>query len=243
MTSPRFFGRTAVVTGAGSGTGRSTALRLAREGARVVGVGRNGLRLQSVAAEAAGAAGHVEAFEADLIGDEGIRALASRLAEETALLDVLVHSAGVHSVGSVASTPVEELDRQYRTNVRAPYLLTQLLIPLLVRSSGQIVFLCSSAVRRALAGLGAYTASKHAVRGLADTLREELNPQGIRVLTVYPGRIAGPMQEALHQLEGRPYRPDRLLQPDDVATAILDSLSLPRTAEVTDLDIRPMLKP
>ena len=81
------------------------------------------------------------------------------------------------------------------------------------------------------------------LRALADALREELNPRGIRVLTVYPGRTAGPMQETLHQLEGRPYRLDRLLQPDDVAATIMDVLSLPRTAEVTDIDIRPMLKP
>jgi NAD(P)-dependent dehydrogenase (short-subunit alcohol dehydrogenase family) len=146
-------------------------------------------------------------------------------------------------VGQVSSLPVEELDRQYRTNVRAPYLLTQLLIPMLESAAGQIVFVSSSAVRRAVAGMGAYAATKHAVRALADALREELNPSGIRVLTVYPGRTAGPMQETLHQLEGRPYRLDRLLQPDDVAAIILDTLSLPRSAEVTDIDIRPMLKP
>jgi NAD(P)-dependent dehydrogenase (short-subunit alcohol dehydrogenase family) len=243
VTSPRFVGRTAVVTGAGSGIGRATAIGLAREGARVVGVGRNEPRLQSAAAEADGAAGRIEAFEADLMTDEGIQDVASRLAEECAVLDILVHSAGVHAIGSVASTPIEELDRQYRTNLRAPYLLTQALIPMLKAADGQIVFLNSSTVRRAVAGLGAYAASKHALRGLADALRQELNPLGIRVLSVYPGRTAGPMQEALHRLEGRPYRPDRLLQPDDVAATIMDVLSLPRTAEVTDLHIRPMLKP
>jgi NAD(P)-dependent dehydrogenase (short-subunit alcohol dehydrogenase family) len=177
------------------------------------------------------------------MADEGIRGLASRLAGDAGSIDVLVHGAGVHAVGQVSSLPVEELDRQYRTNVRAPYLLTQLLIPMLESAAGQIVFVSSSAVRRAVAGVGAYAATKHAVRALADALREELNPRGIRVLTVYPGRTAGPMQETLHQLEGRPYRLDRLLQPDDVAAIILNALSLPRSAEVTDIDIRPMLKP
>jgi NAD(P)-dependent dehydrogenase (short-subunit alcohol dehydrogenase family) len=233
----------AVVTGAGSGIGRAVALRLAQEGARVVGVGRDRLRLETVATEASGAAGQIDGIEVDLIGDDGIRGLASRLAGDAASVDVLVHSAGVHAVGEASSLPVEELDRQYRTNVRAPYLLTQLLIPMLESAAGQIVFVSSSVVRRAVAGVGAYAATKHAVRGLADALREELNPRGVRVLTVYPGRTAGPMQETLHQLESRPYRLDRLLQPDDVAAIILDALSLPRSAEVTDIDIRPMVKP
>ena len=72
----------AVVTGAGSGIGRAVAIGLAREGARVVGVGRDRPRLQSAAAEADGAAGHIDGFEADLMGDEGIQDLASRLAED-----------------------------------------------------------------------------------------------------------------------------------------------------------------
>lgn len=209
----------------------------------MVGVGRNAARLDSAAAEAAGAAGRIERFEADLQQDRGIRDLACRLAERAAPLDVLVHSAGVHGVGPVASTPVEELDREYRTNVRAPYLLTQLLMPLLVKARGQVVFVSSSAVGRAAGGLGAYAASKHAMRGLADALREEVNPDGIRVLTVYPGRTAGPLQEALHAREGRPYDPRRLLQPEDVAGIIVEALSLPRTAEVTDVHIRPLRKP
>ncbi len=243
MTTLRFLDRVAVVTGAGSGIGRATAVGLAREGARVFGVGRNQSRVRSAAVEAGAAAGRIEVFEADLTTDERLQDIAARLAEKCAVLDILVHSAGVHAVGSVASMPIEELDRQYKTNFRAPYLLTRALIPMLERAGGQIVFLNSSAVRRAVAGRAAYAASKHALRGLADALREELNPHGIRVLTVYPGRTASSMQEALHRLEGQPYNPERLLQPEDVAAIIMDVLSLPRTAEVTDLHIRPMLKP
>jgi NADP-dependent 3-hydroxy acid dehydrogenase YdfG len=84
--------------------------------------------------------------------------------------------------------------------------------------------------------------TKHALRAIADSLRGEVNPDGVRVLSVYLGRTASEMQERIHQMEGRPYRPELLLQPQDVASVILNALSLPRTAEVTDIHIRPMLK-
>ena len=77
---------------------------------------------------------------------------------------------------------------------------------------------------------------------MADALRAELNPDGVRVLSVFPGRTASRMQEAVHRGEGRPYRPEALLQPADVAEAVLAALRLPPTAETTDLHIRPALK-
>ena len=65
---------------------------------------------------------------------------------------------------------------------------------------------------------------------------------GVRVLSVYLGRTASEMQERIHQMEGKPYRPELLLQPDDVASVVINALSLARTAEVTDISIRPMIK-
>ena len=90
--------------------------------------------------------------------------------------------------------------------------------------------------------LAQYDLTKHALKAIADSLRGEVNPDGVRVLSVYLGRTASEMQERIHQAEGRPYRPELLLQPQDVASVIVNALSLPRTAEVTDIHIRPMLK-
>jgi len=70
-----------------------------------------------------------------------------------------------------------------------------------------------------------------------------VNRFGIRVMSVYPGRMATPMQEAVHRFEGHPYEPGALLQPSDVADAIVAALDLPRSAEVTDIMLRPMKKP
>jgi NADP-dependent 3-hydroxy acid dehydrogenase YdfG len=122
--------------------------------------------------------------------------------------------------------------------------ITQALLPALRVRCGQVVFVNSSAGvnmqgTRHIAG---YAACKHALRALADCLRAEVNIDGIRVLSVYPGRTATAMQEAIHMREGRLYNPEDLLQPDDVVAAVITALDMPRTAELTDIMLRPMRK-
>jgi NADP-dependent 3-hydroxy acid dehydrogenase YdfG len=127
--------------------------------------------------------------------------------------------------------------------VRAPFLLTQLLLPSLRASSGQIAFVNSGRVLTTRVATGQFTATQHALRSLTDTLRMELNPEGIRVLSVYPGRTATRRSRKVTAQEGAVYRPERLLQPADIARVLAESLALSRTAEVTDIIIQPMLKP
>ncbi len=135
------------------------------------------------------------------------------------------------------------LDLQYATNVRAPYVLTKRLLPLLTASRGQIVFVNSSAGLNAKRpDAGQYAATKHALRAIADSLREEVNPEGVRVLSVYLGRTATPLQEALFREQGKDYHAEMLLQPEDVASVVVQTLMLPPTAEVTEISIRPMRK-
>jgi NAD(P)-dependent dehydrogenase (short-subunit alcohol dehydrogenase family) len=145
-------------------------------------------------------------------------------------------------LGPIEEAPVEDFDRQYRTNVRGPYVLTQALLPMFRGSRGEVVFVNSSIVLNARAGTGQYAATKLALKAIADSLRAEVNADGRRVLSVFLGRTATPMQETIHDREGRDYHPDRLLQPEDVAAVVLSAVSLPRTAEVTDINIRPMIK-
>ncbi|MEJ2684988.1 MAG: SDR family NAD(P)-dependent oxidoreductase [Candidatus Sulfobium sp.] len=107
---------------------------------------------------------------------------------------------------------------------------------------GQIVFINSSAGLKARAGVSQYAATKHALRAVADSLREEVNAHGIRVLSIYPGRTSTPMQEIVHRMEGRIYDPDHFMRPEDIASVVINSLHLPGSAEVTDVSIRPMNK-
>lgn len=242
ISSSALEGHTCVVTGASSGIGRATAIALAAAGATVYGVARRRDELEATASETNGA-GRFEPYEADLVVDEQIGRLAEVLRAGEGGVDVLVHSAGTISLGELETASVHDLDRQYAANVRAPYLLTQALLPALRAREGHIVFINSTAGLAARANVAQYAATKHALKALADSLREEVNPQGIRVSSVYPGRTATPLQSEVHALEGKPYAPERLMQPEDVASVVLNALVLPRGAELTDIMVRPMLKP
>jgi len=231
----------AVITGASSGIGRALALGLAAQGANVCLVGRNLECLEAVAAAAQRAGGSARPYRVDLTLDEEVYRLAAQLQDHDRL-DILIHCAGAIALGRVESAAIEDLDRQYRVNLRAPYLLTQALLPRLKRSRGQIVFVNSSAALNARANVSQYAATKAALKAVADSLRDEVNAAGVRVLSVYPGRTATPLQAAIHAAEGKAYDPERLIQPEDVAAAVVSALNLPRSAEVTEIHLRPMVK-
>ena len=232
-----------VITGAGSGIGRAIALALAERQASLWLVGRRLAPLQEVAALVRAAGGQARGWQADITNDADVDLLASTFNGEADRLDVLVHSAGDTRIGPVLSAPVEDFDAQYRLNLRAPYLLTQRLLPRLLGAKGQVVFVNSQAGLSAGPNMGQYAATKFALRALADSLRAEVNAEGVRVLSVYPGRTATPLQARLHELEGRDdYDAARFAQPEDVAALVVSALTLPRTSEVTDLSTRPMRK-
>jgi NADP-dependent 3-hydroxy acid dehydrogenase YdfG len=235
--------RVAVITGASSGVGRAIACGLAGDGMALGLVGRELDRLRPVAAAAQDAGSTVRCYAADLAEDRDIAALSENVQRDWPSVDVLVHSAGIISMGRVEEAAVAEFDRQYRVNVRAPYLLTQRLLPLVKACAGQVVFINSSAGLAAKAGVGQYAATKHALKAVADTVRDEVNETGVRVLTVFLGRTATPMQAAIHDLEGKAYAPEHLVQPEDVAAIVVHALGLPRTAEVTEISVRPLWKP
>jgi NADP-dependent 3-hydroxy acid dehydrogenase YdfG len=237
-----FTDHVAIVTGASSGVGKAIARHLAVHGATLYLIGRNRENLEKVATEIRSYSTQAFTYEVDLARTERIEAFVSRLRQDVCSVDLLIHSAGVISPGRVESTPVENLDWHYDTNVRAPYFLTQQLLPLLKVHQGQIVFINSSAALNARAALSQYAAMKSAQKALANSLREEVNADGIRVLTVFLGRTATPMQAVLYEREKIPYHPEILLQPEDVAAVVSNALSLPRTAEVTDISIRPLRK-
>jgi NADP-dependent 3-hydroxy acid dehydrogenase YdfG len=237
-----FAGQVAVVTGASGGIGRAIALALAARGAAVWLLARRASVLEEVAAEARKAGGRAWPHPADLCKDEDLGRFVDRLRVESGRADILVHSAGMHALGAIAAAPVAELDALFRANVRTPYALTQRLLPMLCAQRGQIVFVNSSVVQQARAQVGPFAATQHALKAIADTLRAEVNAEGVRVLSVYPGRTATERQATIHAKEGKAYNPERLLQPADVAAVVVQALAMERTAEVTDVHVRSMQK-
>jgi NADP-dependent 3-hydroxy acid dehydrogenase YdfG len=226
----------AVVTGASSGIGRAIALALGAQGATLCLLGRNVTALQLMAPR-------VARFVVDLSDESRIHEVAIRLQKELGGVDILIHSAGVFLPGQFELGATADFDLQQRINVRAPSLLTQELLPALQARRGQVVFINSSAARQSSSAVSQYAATKKALKAFADRLRDEVNSSGVRVLSVFPGRTATPMQAAIHRMEETDYAPERLLQPEDVASVVVNAICLPRTAEVTEIDIRPMQKP
>jgi NADP-dependent 3-hydroxy acid dehydrogenase YdfG len=120
--------------------------------------------------------------------------------------------------------------------------LTKLFVPHFTKNSAQIVYINSSAGVNPGLENGLYSATKHGLKAVADSFRKELNKSGIRVISIYPGRTATPMQKEIYSYENREYLPKRLLQPEDIAIAVENALCMPKTAEITDLFIRPFYK-
>ena len=235
-------GRVCVITGATSGIGRALAGAFAEAGAHVWAIGRSRARLDALAAELAGSAERISPVLADLEQDEGVAVATERILAGGDRIDVLVHSAGAIWLGHLESAPAAELERLYRVNLRAPYLLTQALVPAVKRARGQIVFINSNAALKASADHTLYAVTKRGLRAFADGLRDEVNADGVRVLSVYAGRADTPMQEIVHEHEERPYRPEFLMRPGDVVHVVLAALALPASAEVTEVSVRPMMK-
>lgn len=232
----RFQNKRALVTGASSGIGFAIAQVLAAEGAHIHAVARSWPKPHE----------GWQLHNADFTAEADVKRLAAEVSASAVPLDLLIHCAGALEMGTVADFPVAQLDAMYQVNVRAPFLLTQLLLPMmlsdLTQSKGQIVFINSSAAVTPNMALAGYSSAKAAMKSIADCLRMEVNTSGIRVMSVYPGKTASAMQQRTHELAGKPYDAASLMQPEDVAHMVLSALALPKTAEMTDLHIRPMKK-
>ena len=178
---------------------------------------------------------------------EGATTLVADLADAPSLaglelpdsLDSVVHAAGVVDLGTVAELTAEQWREHLDVNLVAPAELTRLALPALRAARGTVVFVNSGAGLHANPQWAAYAASKHGLRALADSLRAEEKEHGVRVTSVYPGRTATPMQERVHDQEGKEYDAGDWIRPETVADAILHVLDLPRDATIPDVTVSP----
>jgi NADP-dependent 3-hydroxy acid dehydrogenase YdfG len=225
----------ALVTGASSDIGGAIAHGLADAGASVLGAGRNHEKLARVAA---GRNGQIETVAADLTSAAGLEAIRAHVSR-CGRLDVLVLGSGIYE----RSANPDALMRQFIANVHGPYSLLQVVLPKLVASEGLVIFINSTQGLAASPGVGQFAATQHAMRALADSTREEVNSQGVRVTTIFLGRTATARQAAVFTMEQRAYTPERLIQPSDIASVVVGLVLLPRTSEVTEIRMRPRLPP
>ena len=220
--------KTALVTGASRGLGRATATRLADAGARVI-VHYSASReaADNLVSEIRAKGGQADAIGGDLAQPDAAHKLAEAVkALGIAKLDILVNNAGVAQFATIEEQTIEDFDRHFAINVRAPFFLTQQLLPLLGEGSS-VIFLSSVVARVAFDHTSAYSATKGAVEVLTRNLAKELGPRGIRVNAVAPGAIDTDMaKDFLGTEESREYVKSiqalkRIGQPDDIADAVL----------------------
>jgi 3-oxoacyl-[acyl-carrier protein] reductase len=214
----RLEGTFALITGAGRGIGRATALLFAREGANLVLTSEDRAEIEAVAAEVRALGRVAVPVPANLCDEAQVAALAQAALDTMGRVDALVHSAGVAIHGEVATLPTESWDLNFGVNVRGMFLLTRALLPqFLQRRAGTIVNVASRLGKEGSALRAAYAASKHAVIGFTSSLALELKSQGIRVNAICPGPVATPLRARNYPNED----PRTLTQPEEVAEIIL----------------------
>lgn len=179
--------KVALVTGASSGIGRATCLRLAEEGARVAALGRRVERLEQLVAEIDAAGGKAIGVPTDITVPQQCRAAVDRVIAELGGIDILVNAAGIINTGTIEDTRLEDWDYMMNINTRAPFVLMQLCAPQLIARQGAVVNVASVNGIRAFPGVLAYCVSKAACVQLTFASSLELAPKGVRVNVVCPG--------------------------------------------------------
>lgn len=228
---------TALVTGATKGIGRAIAFALGRAGYQVGVCARTGANVKTLLVDLRKDGITAAGRAADVGNPESVRALIQALTAELGPVDTLVNNAGIAIFRPFSDLSLEDWDATMATNLRSLFLVTREVLPgMRERKSGVIVNVASLAGKNAIAGGTAYVASKHAVLGFSRSLLLEVRKDGVRVLAICPGSV----DTALIRNSGRVSdNTGEILQPEDVAEAILDALRMPARALVSEIDIRP----
>jgi NAD(P)-dependent dehydrogenase (short-subunit alcohol dehydrogenase family) len=226
-------GRIALVTGATSGIGRATAIRLAWQGAEVIVHGRDAVRGQQVIAEIAQAGGKARFITADLSDPTEIR----RLADEAGEVEVLVNNAGISWFGPTADLDFDTYDALFEANVRAPYFLVAALAPrMAANGGGSIINVASMAGTIGLAGGAAYGGTKATLTAMTRAWAAEFSPCGVRVNAVAPGPVYTAADPKRIEALGATTLLGRAAQADEIAQAIT-FLASPAAAYITGITV------
>jgi 3-oxoacyl-[acyl-carrier protein] reductase len=235
MDSISLQNRTALVTGASRGIGKSLALRLAEEGANLILTATTLESLGETEAEIRAGGGTAHAIACDLSEPSQIRNLAEEAPKVFGGLDILVNNAGVSVNKPILATTDEEWDRCQAVNARAIFILCRETIPVLSESDAATILNIGSVVGiKGYANQGAYGASKHALMGFTKVLAQEVQPLGIRVHAINPGAVNTEMVRTM-----RPdLDPEGLIQPEALADWVVYLLTHRNSAVIDDLHLR-----
>jgi NADP-dependent 3-hydroxy acid dehydrogenase YdfG len=237
--------RVALVTGASSGIGEATALRLSDAGARVILAARRHDRLQTLVERIVARGGRARAVRLDVTKQAEVLAMAEDLRQRRDRLDILVNCAGIMLLSPIAAADPTEWRQMIEINLLGLMQVTQAVLPLMPRDgSGHVVNIASLAGRIANPNASAYAATKFGVVAFSASLRREVFREKIRVTVIEPGVVVSELQDHITNEAMKAGLLERMaavesLQPDDVAAAVLYALTQPARVNVNEILLRP----
>ena len=225
----------ALITGASRGIGRAIAIALGGQGATVICAARSVEGLEKTAQAVEKAGGKAIVVPVDMGDEESIKNLVGKVADEFGKLDILVNNAGVVHSGPLEKTPTEHWDHCMNVNARGAFILCREAIPLLRKSDrGCIVNISSVVGVKGYPNQAAYTASKHALRGMSISLANELKDEGIRVHVICPGGVdTGLIGQVRPDI-----KKEELIAPEEIAELVLYLVTHKGNAIIDELHIR-----
>lgn len=228
-------GKVAIVTGASRGIGRAISIALAKEGATVVLAARSIQKLEQTARQVTKEGGKAQIVVTELTDEESIKNLVRAAKEKYGRLDILVNNAGVTHSAKLGQTQTKYWDYCMQVNARAPFILCREALPLLRKAkAGYIINIASVVGVKGYPLQSAYTASKHAIRGMTISLAEELKGSNIRVHLLCPGGVDTELVQKV-----RPdIKKDELIKPEEVAELVIYLVTHKGNAVIDELHIR-----
>ncbi|WP_432702409.1 3-ketoacyl-ACP reductase [Lysinibacillus sphaericus] len=217
-------GKTALITGAGRGIGRATAIAFAKEGINVGLVGRTLENLQQVADLLKAYDVKVALATADVANLQSITTAVESIRAELGPIDILVNNAGISKFGKFLDLSPEDWTNIVDVNVKGVYYTTRAVLPEMIeRASGDIINISSTAGQKGAPITSAYSASKAAVIGMSESLMLEVRKHNIRVVTLTPSTVATDMAVELQLTDGNP---EKVMQAEDLADLMVAQLKL-----------------
>ena len=226
--------RIVVVTGAARGIGRAIAIELLEAGFFTALCSRNPQTATSLETEISSFAGNFMISSVDISVEEKVERFISSVAEKRGKIDVLINNAGVVYTGPVEKTDAGQWDEMMAVNAKGTFLMVKHTLPLMPRG-GHIVNIGSNASKKGFPGWAAYCASKFAVLGFTNSLREEVRDRGIKVSAVLPGPTKTDIWDSL----GGEWNRAKMMSPEITAKTVLSVINQPREANIDEIDIVP----
>jgi 3-oxoacyl-[acyl-carrier protein] reductase len=219
------YNKTAVITGAYGGLGKSLVSQYLKQGYNVHMIGRNKSRLLEIEKhlKILHSAATIKSYECDLADCHWVKDVCGMIKMETNSIDVLINCAAIFPVGSVSDTSIRSFERCMQINVTAPFVIIQQLLDHIKRSeNGKVINIASSSAYGGGPNTSAYCASKHALLGLSRSLFKELKSDGVKVFCVSPGSIQTDMGKEVEKL-GQVY--ETFMTPEEVSEYIFTATS------------------